>query len=80
LEIPFVPASTANEKTVVACWEEVLGLESVGLNDNFFALGGDSLHMTLIAARIREQTGVEISFEDFFERPTPVEMAGRILG
>jgi acyl carrier protein len=51
----------------------------VGREDNFFILGGDSLHMTRIASRLRRQFGVEISMEDFFEEPTVAGIA-KLLG
>ncbi len=58
------------EFTLAACWSEVLRLEEVGINDNFFSLGGDSLHMTQIASRVRQRCGVELSIERFFSDPT----------
>lgn len=64
-----VPA-TAEEKDMAAIWEEVLGIEGVGLHDNFFELGGDSLIATQIHSRIREGLQIDMPVEKLFELPT----------
>jgi len=53
----------------------VLGVERVGIADNFFQLGGDSLLATQLLSRIREVTQVEVSFRRFFETPTIADFA-----
>jgi len=58
------------EQELAQIWSEVLRIECIGRKDNIFSLGGDSLHMILIASRIRRDFGVEIPIEDFFEAPT----------
>jgi acyl carrier protein len=58
------------EQTVVGVWTDVLGVDEVGIDDNFFALGGDSLHMTQIASRLRKCFSADLSFDDFFDSPT----------
>jgi acyl-CoA synthetase (AMP-forming)/AMP-acid ligase II len=71
----YVPPATALEKTLAAIWVEVLGLEQVGIHDDFLALGGDSVLATLVIARIREALGMEVSFLDFFEASTIARLA-----
>ena len=56
----------------------MLGLERVGINDNFFQLGGDSLLATQLLSRIREVMHVEVSFHSFFETPTIAEIARHV--
>jgi aryl carrier-like protein len=57
------------EKTLMKIWAEVLKVEQVGLNDNFFDLGGDSILGTLILARAA-QAGVKFSPRQLFEHQT----------
>ncbi|HVO92576.1 MAG TPA: HAD-IIIC family phosphatase [Terriglobales bacterium] len=65
-----VPARTEMEKMLVELWMEVLGLEKVGVHDNFFALGGDSLKMVRVIVTLYGHTGVEFPIAAFFEKPT----------
>jgi acyl carrier protein len=75
LENPSVPTRNDTEATLAGCWAEVLRLKEVGRDDNFFSLGGDSLHMTLIASRMRERYGIELPLHTFLEHPTVAEQA-----
>lgn len=63
------------ETSIAEIWAEVLHLERVGRTDVLFSLGGDSLHMMLIASRVFRNFGVEISIEEFFENPTVMGLA-----
>ncbi len=74
----FTPASTDIEKQLARIWSEVLGVEGVGIDDNFFQLGGDSLLVTQIINRVRQILQVELSFIDFFETPTIAGIAQSI--
>ena len=55
---------------LAAIWSEVLGVERIGTEDDFFALGGHSLHATKAISRIRESFGVELPLRAFFEART----------
>ena len=57
------------ESTLAALWQSVLGVEQVGPDDNFFALGGDSIVSIQLTSRAREQ-GIQISPRDVFEQQT----------
>jgi natural product biosynthesis luciferase-like monooxygenase protein len=63
------PTSGTRER-VTAIWREVLGLERVGLDDNFFDLGGHSLLTVQVHGRIRQELGREIRIVDLFRHPT----------
>jgi amino acid adenylation domain-containing protein len=58
------------EQRVVAIWEEVLGIEGVGVHDNFFDLGGHSLLATQIVSRLRSAFHAELPLRRLFETPT----------
>ncbi|WP_182886078.1 non-ribosomal peptide synthetase [Microbispora sp. H10885] len=70
-----VPPSTDAELLVAEVWAELLGVASVGADDDFFALGGHSLLATRIAARLRRTTGVEVPVRTIFERRTVADLA-----
>jgi len=59
------------EELLTRVWVEVLGRERVGVNDDFFGLGGDSLAALRIVARLRELRAVELPPHSVFEEPTP---------
>ncbi|MBO4270193.1 non-ribosomal peptide synthetase [Microbispora triticiradicis] len=70
-----VPPSTDAELLVAEVWAELLGVATVGADDDFFALGGHSLLATRIAARLRRTTGVEVPVRTIFERRTVADLA-----
>ncbi len=63
------------EERVAAIWVELLGVASVGRQDNFIALGGDSLLATRLVEAIRSQFGVEIPMRQIFAAPTVAQTA-----
>ncbi|MEH2073177.1 MAG: amino acid adenylation domain-containing protein [Nostoc sp.] len=75
LEETFVAVRNPIEKTLAVIWTELLGLERIGVNDNFFCLGGHSLIATQILSRVREVFQVELSFQQIFANPTIAGLA-----
>ena len=73
----FAPR-TQLEKTLAAIWAEVLQVEQVGLHDDFFVLGGDSLLAARILIRLHEILDLEVDVSDVFAAATVAEMAERI--
>ena len=71
----FVAPRTPLEKTLAELWAEILQVEQVGIHDDFFALGGDSLSVTHVLARVCDIMHVEFEVSRFFEAPTIAEMA-----
>ncbi|WP_241427966.1 condensation domain-containing protein, partial [Clostridium saccharobutylicum] len=55
------------EEKLVHIWRKVLGINKLGINDNFFDLGGDSLNAVRIIAAINKELNVEISLRDMFD-------------
>jgi acyl-coenzyme A synthetase/AMP-(fatty) acid ligase/acyl carrier protein len=75
MEERFTQPSTAIEKTLASIWSTVLGLDSVGVHDNFFALGGHSLRATQVTSRIRKEFDINFPVRLVFENPTIAEMS-----
>ena len=75
----YVASRTSIEAELVKIWSSVLGVEKVGIYDNFFQLGGDSILAAQIINRIRESMQFELSFIIFFEQPTVASMAVKIV-
>ena len=63
---------------VAALWQEVLGIEQVGLGDNFFQLGGHSLLATLVVSRIGERLGDKIPLKELFQADSLLAFCERI--
>ncbi|MDQ4124733.1 MAG: amino acid adenylation domain-containing protein, partial [Actinomycetota bacterium] len=61
---------TETEKVLAEIWSEVLGVERVGRDDNFFDLGGHSLLGTQLMSRIRNRFEAEVPLRALFEKPT----------
>lgn len=72
---PYAAPRTLVEETLAGIWEEVLGITPVGIYDNFFQLGGDSILAGQIVNRVRVALQVELSFLVFFQQPTIANMA-----
>lgn len=71
----FVAPQTPLEAQIAAIWIQVLGVERVSVNDNFFDLGGHSLLTTQVIARLRRDFGVALPLNMLFEKPTIQELA-----
>ncbi|HEY0602095.1 MAG TPA: amino acid adenylation domain-containing protein, partial [Herpetosiphonaceae bacterium] len=68
-ETTFVPPSTPTEDILAAIWSRVLGVDRIGIDDNFFALGGDSIRSIQILALARER-GLHFSLPELFQHQT----------
>jgi acyl carrier protein len=73
-----IPPRTPVEEVLAGIWSEVLGVERIGVNDDFFALSGHSLLATQVVSRVREAFGVELPLRRLFERATLGELAQEI--
>ena len=77
-EDAYVAPRTPVEEVLAEIWAEVLDLERVGADDNFFALGGHSLLAIRVASRIREVFGFELPLRSLFDAPS-VGALGHLL-
>ncbi|HSU13785.1 non-ribosomal peptide synthetase, partial [Longimicrobium sp.] len=74
----YVAPRTPAEERMAGIWAQVLGMERVGGEDNFFDLGGHSLLATQLVSRVREEFRTELPLRAVFEAPTLAELAGRV--
>ncbi|AFU02511.1 non-ribosomal peptide synthetase [Nocardia brasiliensis] len=65
-----LPASTPRQQVIAASFAEALGVAEVGVTDDFFTLGGNSLSALRVVAVLRSALGVAVSLRDLFEAPT----------
>ncbi|MFC1717666.1 phosphopantetheine-binding protein, partial [Candidatus Poribacteria bacterium] len=75
LDTPFATPRTPVEETLAEIWSSVLGLDEVGIHDNFFDLGGNSLLATQIISRILSAFQVRVLLSALFRSPTVADMA-----
>jgi acyl-CoA synthetase (AMP-forming)/AMP-acid ligase II len=72
---PFAAPRTPLENVLAGIWADVLRLEQVGIHDDFFALGGDSLLAAHVLTCIHDAMHLEVGVVSLFEAPTVAEMA-----
>lgn len=73
----YVAPSTALQRNIATAWQSVLSVAQVGIHDNFFDVGGDSLKILRLLAQLRSslQSSVEMSVVNLFEKPTIAEFS-----
>lgn len=75
LETAYVAPRTPLEQQLTEIWAQVLGLETVGIHDNFFDLGGHSLLITQLLTQVRDTFKVNLSLRSLFKEPTVANVA-----
>ena len=79
LGTPYRAPRSALEMTLATHWQKRLGIDAIGIDDNFMELGGDSISSLQIVAELN-QAGYAIRTDQFFEYPTVAELATQIEG
>ena len=74
-ELGYVAPRTSMEEVLAEIWLKLLGLKTVGIHDDFFALGGDSLRATRLIAEVHKSLNLKVSVQAFFLEPTIERMA-----
>jgi nonribosomal peptide synthetase DhbF len=77
-EAGYQPPESPEQKLMCKIFGDLLGTEQVGLNDNFFMLGGHSLTAMRLVSRIRAAVGLDLKIQTVFEAPTCGELAAII--
>lgn len=70
LDVEFAAPGTALEHSLADIWRDVLHLERVGIHDRFYDLGGDSLQLIQVHARVQARLGGEVPITALFDHPT----------
>lgn len=76
--VGYVPPRNKKEKEISDIWEEMLGIEEIGVESNFFKIGGHSLLGVKIISRINKTFDTDLRLRDIFETPTIREIASKI--
>ncbi len=74
----YVAPTTPLERQLVTIWQEVLGIEKIGLTDNFFELGGHSLTLILVVNKVKSRLGYDITIKEMFLNPTIAGMIPKL--
>lgn len=77
-EVEYVKPSNDIEFRLTAIWQEILGVQQVGVQDNFFSLGGHSLRAAQLVMKIHEAFHISISLKEVFQSPTIKQLADQI--
>ena len=78
LSTSYVAPTTKNEQIMAQLWQELLGIEQIGIHDDFFELGGHSLLATRLMADLDTQFGKKIPLATLFQAPTISQLAARL--
>ncbi|SCY65204.1 Acyl transferase domain-containing protein [Nitrosospira sp. Nl5] len=75
LQTIFIPSESELEKKIAEIWQSLLGIDAIGIHDNLFELGGDSLLGIQLLSRVRAAFGIDMYPADFFRSPTIAGLA-----
>lgn len=77
-EATYEEARNNIEKKLIKQWENILNTKKIGINDNFFEIGGHSLKATILCGRIKKEFGAEVGIREIFDNPT-IKMLANII-
>jgi len=77
---PYEAPRTGTEKAIASIWKEVLRIEKVGIHDNFFDIGGHSLLLIQVQARLEQQMNLKMAVVDLFQYPNIEALARHLEG
>jgi acyl carrier protein len=66
------------EEEILSIWQESLGVEKIGVQDDFLALGGDSIQAARILFRVNERFSMDLQISDIFTTSTVASMANLV--
>lgn len=74
----YLPPTNETEERLVELWRTILGVEKIGIRDNFFEQGGHSLKATTLMTKVHKEFGVEMPLQEIFSNPTIEKMSDYI--
>lgn len=77
--IEYQAPRNLEEEKLASIWKDILKLHRIGINDNFFEIGGHSLKATILCGRIQKEFDIEIGVRDIFENPSIAELSEMML-
>lgn len=77
-DLDYVAPTTSLERDIAAVWAEVIGLEKVGVNQNFFDLGGTSLMLEHVQVQLEQLLGRDLPLTTLFQHPTVGALAASL--
>ncbi|HEY0734336.1 MAG TPA: SDR family NAD(P)-dependent oxidoreductase [Herpetosiphonaceae bacterium] len=80
LENAYVPPSTPTEQVIAEIWQDLLGIDQIGIDDNFFMLGGDSLFAVRATSKLRKALEVDVPVASLYEGLTVRSLAAIVAG
>ncbi|MCP4152676.1 MAG: acyltransferase domain-containing protein, partial [bacterium] len=75
LSSTYIPPANEIEKALITIWQDLFGLAPIGISDDFFELGGDSLKAIIAATRIHKELNVEVAIDKLFRTPLIRDLA-----
>jgi len=79
LDTQYLAPNNETEKILAEIWSELFSIEPIGVHDNFFQLGGDSLMAIQLVARVQEHFLIKIGVNNLFDEPTIADLAQKII-
>lgn len=79
LKNEYVAPRNKTDQKLISIWEKLLKIDKIGINDDFFSLGGNSIKAIKVISEIREELRTEITIKEFFEKHTIALLADYIL-
>jgi len=80
LDTDYVAPGDENEEKLARMWSGIFGFKNIGVKDDFFDLGGDSLRAVMMLLKLQRDFNIEVPITDFFNNPTIVNLATAIRG
>ncbi len=78
LDLEYLPPGNEIEERLVKLWQEILGIPQIGVNHNFFNIGGHSLKAATLVSRIHKELNVKVPLEKIFEHKTIRQLSSYI--
>jgi acyl carrier protein len=77
--VTYVEPRNETEVKLLAIWNKILAMEKIGIDDNFFDKGGNSIKIIRLSTLLNEQFGIAVSIALLFQYPTIRQMASYIM-